>query len=142
MSDDGLKFTNLDEFKADILTVANEFPRESEDRLKRIGNKFIKIVKAKSPDSGKDTKRKLNKSWRKNTTGYKGEDLALQIWSTSPHFHLADRGHVQTDRKGNPKGFVQGKHFLAATAQEVETDVLPQELEKFQKEIAKKIEKG
>lgn len=142
MSDDGLTFTNFEEFKADILKVANEFPLESEKRLKRIGSKFVKIVKEKSPDSGKATKRKLNKSWKTEVTGYKGEDLALNIWSTSPHFHLVDRGHVQTDKKGNPKGFVQGKHFLAATAQEVESDILPQELEKFQREIAKKIEKG
>lgn len=142
MSADGLTFTNLDEFKADILAVANEFPLESEKRLKKIGNKFLKIVREKTPDSGKASKRKLKKSWKSEVTGYKGEDLSLNIWSTSPHFHLVDRGHKQVTKSGKVIGFVQGKHMLAATAQEVESDVLPKELESFQKEIARKLEKG
>jgi len=141
MSSDGFEI-NMNDFFNDITTVANEFPLESEKHLKRVGNKFKKIVKEKSPDSGHDTKRKLKKSWKSEVTGYKGEDLACNVWSASPHFHLVDRGHVQKDRKGNAKGFVQGKHFLEATAQEVESEVLPSELEKFQREIAKKLEKG
>lgn len=139
---DGLSFNGMDEFIADINNVANTFPMESEKRIKRIGNKFKSIVQKKSPDSGKSSKRKLNKSWRTKVTGYKGEDLACEIWSTSPHFHLVDRGHVIKDKKGNVKGFVQGKHFLEATSLEVEKEILPDELEKFQKEIVKKLEKG
>ena len=142
MSDDGLKFNNLNEFMSDINQVANEFPFESEKRLQKIGNKFKKIVREKSPDSGRATKRKLNKSWKSKIDGYKGEDLTCKIWSTSPHFHLVDRGHVLKDKKGKAKGFVQGKHFLEATVQEVAANVVPDELEKFQKEIANKIENG
>jgi len=140
MSDDGLN-SNINEFMADINQVANEFPLESEKRLNKIGNKFKRIIKEKSPDSGHVSKRKLNKSWKSKINGYKGEDLTCDIWSTSPHFHLVDRGHVIKDKKGNVRGFVQGKHFLEATAQEVAANVVPDELEKFQKEIARKLEK-
>jgi len=137
---DGLEF-KIDDFLGDINQVANEFPLESEKRLNKIGNKFKKIVRDKSPDSGKASKRKLKKSWKSKVTGYKGENLECEVWSTSPHFHLVDRGHVQKNKKGQVLGFVQGKHFLEATAQEVDTTVVPAELEKFMNEIAKKIEK-
>jgi len=140
-SGNGFEFENLDAFRKDIESVANEYPATAEKHLRKIGNKFKKVVKAKSPDSGNDSKKKLNKSWKSEVTGYKGEDLALNIWSTSPVFHLVDRGHVQKDKKGNVKGFVQGKHFLEATAQEVEADVLAKELEKFQNEIIKKLDR-
>jgi hypothetical protein len=140
-SDDGFQFENLDEFMKDIESVANEYPATAEKHLQKIGNKFKKIVKEKSPDSGRDHKNKLNKSWKSEVKGYRGEDLVCNVWTTSPHFHLLDRGHVQKDKKGNIKGFVQGKHFLEATAQEVEANVLPKALEKFQKEIIKKLDR-
>lgn len=138
---DGLTFRGVNEFLADINDVANTFPLESEKRIKRIGNKFKNIAKQKSPDSGHNSRKKLNKSWKSEVTGYKGEDLACNIWSTSPHFHLVDRGHVQKSKRGKITGFVQGKHFLEATAQEVEKNILPAELEKFCKEITKKLER-
>lgn len=133
--------SSFDEFVQDINNVANEFPFEAEKQLVKITNKFKKIVREKSPDSGKATKRKLKKSWKSEIKGASGQELQANIWSTSPHFHLVDRGHVLKDAHGNIKGFVQGKHFLAATVQEVERDVLPEEMEKFFKKIKKKIEK-
>ena len=140
MSDNsGFSFEGLDDFKQQLAAVANEYPATCEKHLKKIGNKFKKIVKEKSPDSGKDHKGKLNKSWKSEVKGYNGEDLQMDIWSTSPHFHLVDRGHIMKDRNGNVKGFVQGKHFLEATAQEVERDVLPKELEKLYQDISKKL---
>lgn len=132
--------TNIDEFLRDIKQVANEFPIEAEKRIQKIGNKFKKIIREKSPDSGKESKRKLKKSWKSKIEGYSGENLSCEIWSTSPHFHLQDRGHIQKDIKGNPKRFIPGKHFLEAAVQEVESTVAPQEYQKFIDDIAKKLE--
>jgi hypothetical protein len=139
MSDDGFSFEGLDEFKQQLTDASNQFPATCEKHLKKIGNKFKKIVKQKSPDSGKDHKNKLNKSWKSEVRGYSGEDLQMDIWSTSPVFHLVDRGHIQKDKNGVVKGFVQGKHFLERTAQEVESDVLPIEIEKLFNDISKKL---
>ena len=139
MSDDGFDISGLDEYKTHITVMANEFPATAEKHLKKIGNKFKKIVKEKSPESGKDHKKKLKDSWKSEVKGYTGAELSMDIWSTSPHFHLVDRGHVQKDKNGVAKGFVQGKHFLEATAQEVESDVLPVEIEKLFNDISKKL---
>ena len=131
---------SIDEFLADINKVANNFPAEAEEHLKNIGSSFVKIIRKKSPDSGKKNKRKLKRSWKTAIVGARGQDLVMNIWSTSPHFHLVDRGHVQKDAHGNVKGFVQGKHFLAETVQEVSQNIVPAELDKFFNEIKNKIE--
>ena len=136
---DGIDFSNLEEYSQQILEVADQYPATCEKHLKKIGNKFKSIVKKKSPDSGKDSKKKLNKSWKSEVKGYTGTDLQVDIWSTSPHFHLVDRGHVQKTPSGKVTGFVQGKHFLEATSQEVESDIVPKEIEKLFNDIAKKL---
>lgn len=139
MSENGFDLGDLDVFRQQLADVANEYPATAEKHLRRIGNKFKKIIKEKSPDSGKDHKNKLNKSWKSEVKGFSGEDLSMDIWSTSPHFHLVDRGHKLVGKNGVVLGFVQGKHFLAATAQEIESDVVPAEIEKMYKDISKKI---
>jgi hypothetical protein len=139
MADNGFEITGLDEFKTHIKIVANEFPGTCEKHLKRVGNKFKKELKKASPDSGKDHKNKLSESWTSDVQGYTGEDLQMNIWSNSPHFHLVDRGHVQKTKSGKVVGFVQGKHFLEKTAQKIESDVLPKEMEKLYKDISKKL---
>ena len=135
------EINGINELLGDIRQIANTFPKEAEKRIQKIGNQFKKIVREKGPDSGTNSKRKLKKSWKSKVKGYRGEDLELEIWSTSPHFHLVDRGHALVDSKGNKKGFVQGKHFLEATVQEVEATVVPKELDSFLTEITKKLDK-
>lgn len=139
MSENGFDLEDLDVFRQQLADIANEYPATAEKHLRRIGNKFKKIIKEKSPDSGKNHKNKLNKSWKSEVKGFSGEDLSMDIWSTSPHFHLVDRGHKLVGKNGVVLGFVQGKHFLAATAQEIESDVVPAEIEKMYKDISKKI---
>ena len=131
--------SNIGEFKASIDKIATAFPLESEKRLTRVGNKMKKMLKTASPDSGRAHRRKLNKSWKSKAKGYSGETLSVEIWSTAPHFHLVDRGHKVVNPKGVPIGFVQGKHFLEKTAQEVEATVVPGEMDKFLDEIAKQM---
>lgn len=136
---DGIDFSQLTEYSQLILQAADQYPATCERHLKKISNKFKRIVKQKSPDSGKDSKKKLNKSWKSEVKGYTGTDLEADIWSTSPHFHLVDRGHVQKTPSGKVTGFVQGKHFLEATSQEVESEVVPQEIEKLFDDLKKKL---
>ena len=139
MSNDGFNFDGLDDFMQQLTDVGNQFPGTCEKHLKRVGNKMKKELKEVSPDSGKDHKGKLNKSWKSEVKGYTGEELQMDIWSTSPHFHLVDRGHVVKTPSGKVVGFVQGKHFLEKTSQHIDADVLPEEMEKLYKDISKKL---
>lgn len=113
---------SFEEFIGRLQTVQKNFPDDVETVLNRGANRMIKALKTNSPDSGKDHKRKLNKSWKKKIEGY-GKDIHANIYSTAPHFHLIDCGHKIVDKKGQEKGFVQGKHFLQKTIDEQQDDL-------------------
>ena len=113
---------SFEEFIDRLQTVQKNFPDDVETVLNRGANRMIKALKTNSPDSGKDHKRKLNKSWKKKIEGY-GKDIHANIYSTASHFHLVDRGHKIVDKKGHEKGFVQGKHFLQKTIDEQQDDL-------------------
>ena len=113
---------SFEEFIDRLQTVQKNFPDDVETVLNRGANRMIKALKTNSPDSGKDHKGKLNKSWKKKIEGY-GKDIHANIYSTAPHFHLVDRGHKIVDKKGHEKGFVQGKHFLQKTIDEQQDDL-------------------
>lgn len=113
---------SFEEFIGRLQTVQKNFPDDVETVLNRGANRMIKALKTNSPDSRKDHKRKLNKSWKKKIEGY-GKDIHANIYSTAPHFHLIDRGHKIMDKKRQEKGFVQGKHFLQKTIDEQQDDL-------------------
>ena len=113
---------SFEEFIGRLQTVQKNFPDDVATVLNRGANRMIKALKTNSPDSGKDHKGKLNKSWKKKIEGY-GKDIHANIYSTAPHFHLVDRGHKIMDKKGHEKGFVQGKHFLQKTIDEQQDDL-------------------
>ena len=113
---------SFEEFIGRLQTVQKNFPDDVETVLNRGANRMIRALKTNSPDSGKDHKGKLNKSWKKKIEGY-GKDIHANIYSTAPHFHLVDRGHKIMDKKGHEKGFVQGKHFLQKTIDEQQDDL-------------------
>ena len=113
---------SFEEFIGRLETVQKDFTDDVEIVLNRGANRMVRALKTNSPDSGKDHKRKLNKSWKKKIEGY-GKDIHANIYSTAPHFHLVDRGHKIMDKKGHEKGFVQGKHFLQKTIDEQQDDL-------------------
>lgn len=113
---------SFEEFIGRLQTVQKNFPDDVATVLNRGANRMIKALKTNSPDSGKDHKGKLNKSWKKKIEGY-GKDIHANIYSTAPHFHLVDREHKIMDKKGHEKGFVQGKHFLQKTIDEQQDDL-------------------
>lgn len=130
---------SFEEFIGRLELVQREFPDDSEIVLKRSADRMIRALKENSPDSGSEHKGKLNKSWRKEIEGY-GKNIHANIYSTAPHFHLVDRGHKIIDKKGNEKGFVQGKHFLQKTIDEQEDDLSEYMLRSLYRQVKKKLD--
>lgn len=130
---------SFEEFIRRLELVQREFPDDSEIVLKRSADRMIRALKENSPDSGSEHKGKLNKSWRKEIEGY-GKNIHANIYSTAPHFHLVDRGHKIVDKKGNEKGFVQGKHFLQKTIDEQDDDLREYMLKSLYRQVKKKLD--
>lgn len=120
-----------EEFCEKLARAEMEFPRESEDALKKGARKMVKALQDNSPFTTVEHKNKLNKSWRMRIEGTSGDSLEANIYSTAPHFHLVDRGHVQKAPSGRVTGFVQGSHFLQKT--------LDNEGEDIQQEMGEKL---
>ena len=133
------KLHGAEELRGSLQDIANTYPLDMEKTLRRIGDKARRMIAENSPDSGKNNRHKLKKSWKMKISGYTGATLSCAIRSTAPHFHLVDRGHVQKTPGGRVTGFVKGRHFIEQTAQEVETNVAPEEMRKFANKIKKKL---
>lgn len=127
----GLEIQGLDTLQKKLQYISNRYPYESEILLARMGNKFRNSVKKKTPDSGVASKRKLMKSYRVSKVQGAGKDLYVEFRSTSPHFHLVERGHKIIDKNGRDTGKrVQGKFMVEQTAFEYQR-AFPKEVEKM-----------
>ena len=104
MSRDGIEIQGLDTMQKKLRYVATKYPYESEILLKKMSNKFRTSVKRRTPDSGLQSKRKLMKSYRVSKVQGAGKDLYVEFRSTSPHFHLVERGHKIVDKNGRDTG--------------------------------------
>lgn len=89
----------IDEFTAKLAKMQAEYPGDAGDALEEGAKKMVKTIRKDTPDSGKDHKRKLKKSWKLEMVDAFGKDPKAEIRNTSPHYHLVERG-VQ-----NPKDF-------------------------------------
>ena len=137
MSRNGFDVSGLDTIQKKLNYVATKYPYESEILLTKMGNKFRNSVKKKTPDSGLQSKRKLMKSYRVSKVQGAGKDLYVEFRSTSPHFHLVERGHRIVDKKGRDTGKrVQGKFMVEQTALEYQK-AFPKEVEKMADSLIK-----
>ena len=131
MANDGLEIYGLDTLQKKINYVATKYPYESEMLLTKMGNKFRNSVRRRTPDSGLQSKRKLMKSYRVSKVQGAGKDLYVEFRSTSPHFHLVERGHKIVDKNGRDTGKrVAGRLMVEKTALEYQK-AFPKEVEKM-----------
>lgn len=99
-----VEITGLDTLSKKLQHLVNNYPKESEELLVKMGNKFRNHVKDLTPDGGNpNSKRKLMKSYRVSKVQGYGSDRFVEFRSTAPHFHLIERGHEIKPPKTQPK---------------------------------------
>jgi HK97 gp10 family phage protein len=114
----------IDEF-IDRIDVANEkFPYECKEALEKATKTMKKELKNATPDSGKEHKHKLNKSWKHDMEGHSGDTFKGVIWNTAPHYHLVERGHAKVAPSGRVFGHQPGTHFKDKTVAEKKPDIV------------------
>ena len=135
--DDGINF-NLNGLDKHIEKIIHDIPDEGQKKLTKMANKFKKQVKAITPISSKDHKKKLNKSYKSKIEGI-GSNIRVDIWSNSPLFHLIERGH-KIVRNGKVIGFYNGKHMMQQTYEDYKNKY-PEEIESWVEDMINKLEK-
>lgn len=141
MSED-LEFHGMDEFKAKLTQISDEYADTSEKHLNKAGNKLKKMAKENSPlDTDPKKKKHIQKSWKSTIVGMSGSELEYQLRNVAPHYHLVENGHAMVTHNGRVIGFVQGSHFFDRCVKEYEASgEVSKEFEKYMKDIAKKLE--
>lgn len=130
----------LTDLQKKIDFVEKSYPNESEELLIKMGNQFRKEVKRKTPTRPQGiTRKKLINSYRVSKVRGYGKDLYVEFRSTSPHFHLVERGHrIVGSNKQDTGKRVEGKYMVKRTSKEFERE-LPQEIEKMVDKIVRKL---
>lgn len=109
---DGLE--ELDSFVSEMLDLAEkEMPRESSKFLKKNAGQLARATKNKAKQLGvmEETGNYYNGFKSGKVYKYDGA-LSCRSYNGSPHAHLIEYGHLQTDKSGKSagKGFVPGFH--------------------------------
>lgn len=123
---------SLDKLSKDLMKLANsinngkdskEFLRKSGNKLK---NKTLSVAKSRVNES---TGNYIKSIKRGKVYNFKGA-LAVRAYSTAPHAHLLEYGHIKKDRTGREHGFQRGYHVFATTSKDFE-DEFYNDTEKF-----------
>lgn len=105
----------IEEYTALITKAQRDFPLEAEEALEQGAKKMRRKIRAASPVGRAKHPHKLKNSWKMEMAGTSAPNIEAHIFSTAPHFHLVERGHVMKTSHGKVKGYKQGTHFLEKT---------------------------
>lgn len=138
---DGFDFKELTQLESNLLKLANsQMPKESKKFLKKEGKNLLQETQTEAIFSG--VKHKTHKYYDSIKQGkvYKYKDnntLANRVYSSAPHAHLIEEGHVLV-RNGKEVGFVKGKFVFENARKQFES----QYYNSCQKFIDDMLEKG
>lgn len=149
---ESIEFKGMEEFMAKLDAISDEYADTAEKHLNHAGNKLKKMAKKATP-VGKDEyitkngkkvvneRKHMANRWKSEIVGLSGNELEYQLRNTAPNFHLVERGHVKKTPGGKEVGFVKGQHFFQKAMNDFQASgTVEKELEKFAKDIKKKID--
>ncbi|MGL5777039.1 HK97 gp10 family phage protein [Cetobacterium sp.] len=130
---------SLDKLSKDLLKMANTINngKDAKEFLKKSGNKLknktLNVAKSRVKES---TGNYIKSIKRGKVYDFKGA-LAVRAYSTAPHAHLIEYGHIKKDRTGREHGFQRGYHVFGTAQKEFEEEFY-QDTEKFIDEVLMK----
>jgi len=138
----------LEEYAGKLAKVTSKYPDLAEKELRKLANSFKKTAIEKTPEfektpdtnpgSGDDNaKHRLKKSYHISKTQQAGDNLYIEFYSSSPHYHLVERGHYITDSSGIVLGWKPGVFMVENTGKELDAEA-PAELEKWLNKMVKR----
>lgn len=140
-NNDVFQLHGLTDLQKKLSFVSKSYPEESEVLLTKMGNQFRKEVKMKTPERPHGiSKKKLINSYKVSKVRGYGKDRYVEFRSTSPHFHLVERGHriVTKGSKQDTEKIVQGKYMVKRTSLEFQEE-FPEQVEKMVNRMVKKL---
>ncbi|MGL4866521.1 MAG: HK97 gp10 family phage protein [Cetobacterium sp.] len=130
---------SLDKLSKDLLKMANTINngKDAKEFLKKSGNKLknktLNVAQSRVKES---TGNYIKSIKRGKVYDFKGA-LAVRAYSTAPHAHLIEYGHIKKDRTGREHGFQRGYNVFGTAQKEFEEEFY-QDTEKFIDEVLMK----
>lgn len=114
---EAVRIRGLDELIGDLKELQEKYPDRADDLLRKDARQLRKSITENAKaltDVNESHKFSLGKakSYKISQVQGFGGRRFVELSAIAPHFHLVEHGHVLTDKKGKPKGFVQGRHFM------------------------------
>lgn len=130
---------DMNEYARLLAQLEKEMPLEAEKQLRKGANTLKKMAEEKAPDSGREYKGKISKSFKVEIKGLSGKDLEAHVYNKAKHFHLIERGHVIKTRKGKVIGYKAGTFFFKNVCNKYKFTIAPVLSELFFKKMKRKL---
>lgn len=130
---------SLDKLSKELLNLANGI-KDGKETKKFLKKESIKL-KNKTISTAKNRVKKKTGNYIKGIKSgkvyeYQGA-YACRTYSTAPHAHLIEYGHIKKDRTGREHGFQRGYNVFGTAQKEFEEEFY-QDTEKFIDEVLMK----
>jgi len=111
---DGFDMSGIDELVKDLETIEKNLPKKSKSFIQKEGTKLKNKTKRMAKKKvKKESGTYLNRIQRGKPYLYEKDILSIRTYSTAPHAHLIEYGHIITHEKDGPRlGYVKGKHVF------------------------------
>lgn len=135
--EDGFDVKDIDKLTEKLLRAAERTdPKQIRKFMKKEATKLKNKTKAKAKKTVKKSKKdkkvhyitsiKAGKVYK-----YKGDEMAIRVYSSAPHAHLIEYGHEQLTKDKKPTGkFVKGKRIFESTRKEFQNQFID-DIEEF-----------
>ncbi len=133
--EDGFNVEDLDAVTKKLLKAAEDTqPKQLKKLMQAEGNKLKRktLAKAKAEVTKRTDGKKsyFNSIKRGKVYNFKGDEVAVRVYSSAPHSHLIEYGHRMIKRNGEEGEFVEGKHVFSDTRKDFQGQFI-QDIEKF-----------
>lgn len=125
MDDITISLRGAEELQRKLAVVVSKYPNKAEQSLRSCGNELKKLVEMKTDQEVRTLTGNLKKGYKLDPIKGYGMNMEQNFRSTSPHYHLIERGHNKTTPKyrkgkalkngGITYGFVPGKYIVKRT---------------------------
>lgn len=127
---------SLDQLSKELLNISHRI--ENGEKTKKFLKSAAKKLKKKTVKVAKSRVGKVTGNYErgiKDGKVYKYDgNYSCRVYSTMPHAHLIEYGHIIVGKDGKEKGFKSGYHVFESAAEEFQDDY-ENDVEKFIDEI-------
>lgn len=139
MADFDIDMSGMDLFRANLVALEKDFPKDAQKMLVKVGSKAATITKRKARQLVKKKSGNYLRSIKRGKV-WKGADgqFYVRVYSRDPKQFLIEYGHRIVDKNGKEHGFKEGYHVFEKAVKEMDSQfesILVSEFDKIMNKL-------